>query len=209
MHPKGGRSGKTAHAVARAKSPLPGQPGKRPQRAWLEIGSAKDRERMFSSENDAGRAIEKKMKQLLDRPVDAGGDFVVAAYERRVRDLEVQKALLAEKIANYGKPLASFGETYRTAFYFLANLWKLWQSDRIEDRRAVLRLVFAEKLPYARNEGYRTAEISMPFKLIGEMTMLDSDMVPRRGLEPPRLAAHGPEPCASTNSATWAGAPPM
>ena len=30
-------------------------------------------------------------------------------------------------------------------------------------------------------------------------------MVPRRGLEPPRLAAHGPEPCASTNSATWAG----
>ncbi len=29
-------------------------------------------------------------------------------------------------------------------------------------------------------------------------------MVPRRGLEPPHLAAHGPEPCASTNSATWA-----
>lgn len=33
---------------------------------------------------------------------------------------------------------------------------------------------------------------------------LRSRMVPRRGLEPPRLAAHGPEPCASTNSATWA-----
>ena len=29
-------------------------------------------------------------------------------------------------------------------------------------------------------------------------------LVPRRGLEPPHLAAHGPEPCASTNSATWA-----
>ncbi len=32
----------------------------------------------------------------------------------------------------------------------------------------------------------------------------NSQLVPRRGLEPPRLAAHGPEPCASTNSATWA-----
>src|SRR5690606_11272744 len=31
-------------------------------------------------------------------------------------------------------------------------------------------------------------------------------VVPRRGLEPPHLAAHGPEPCASTNSATWAHA---
>lgn len=29
-------------------------------------------------------------------------------------------------------------------------------------------------------------------------------MVPRRGLEPPRLAAQVPETCASTNSAIWA-----
>ena len=29
-------------------------------------------------------------------------------------------------------------------------------------------------------------------------------MVPTEGFEPPHLAAHGPEPCASTNSATWA-----
>ena len=29
-------------------------------------------------------------------------------------------------------------------------------------------------------------------------------LVPTEGLEPPHLAAHGPEPCASTNSATWA-----
>ena len=28
--------------------------------------------------------------------------------------------------------------------------------------------------------------------------------VPRTGLEPARLAAHAPETCASTNSATWA-----
>src|SRR5471032_1822215 len=29
-------------------------------------------------------------------------------------------------------------------------------------------------------------------------------MVPTEGLEPPHPKAHGPEPCASTNSATWA-----
>ena len=29
-------------------------------------------------------------------------------------------------------------------------------------------------------------------------------LVPRTGIEPARLAAHAPETCASTNSATWA-----
>ena len=29
-------------------------------------------------------------------------------------------------------------------------------------------------------------------------------LVPKRGLEPPHPKAHGPEPCASTNSAIWA-----
>ena len=29
-------------------------------------------------------------------------------------------------------------------------------------------------------------------------------LVPTEGLEPPHLTTHGPEPCASTNSATWA-----
>src|SRR6478736_5834554 len=33
-----------------------------------------------------------------------------------------------------------------------------------------------------------------------------TSVVPRRGLEPPRLAALVPETSASTNSATWAGA---
>lgn len=31
--------------------------------------------------------------------------------------------------------------------------------------------------------------------------------VPRRGLEPPRLAAHPPQGCLATNYNTWAGVP--
>jgi hypothetical protein len=127
------------------------------------------------------RLIERKIEQLLDRVVDAEGDSVVKAYEKRIRDLEQEKALTRERIANCGKPLKSFGETYRTAFDFLANPCKLWHSPRIEDRRAVLKLVFAEKLPYARNEGYRTAQISMPFKMLGAMnSMTKQDGAPSR-----------------------------
>jgi site-specific DNA recombinase len=68
-----------------------------------------------------------------------------------------------------GRPIASFGETYRTASALHANPCKHWHSNRVEDRRAVLELVFAHRLAYARDEGYRTAVISMPFKLLGDI----------------------------------------
>lgn len=130
------------------------------------------------------KLVEKKVDQLLDRIVDATSDSVVRAYEKRIKDLEMQKAVMRDRIANCGKPLKSFSETYRTAFDFLASPCKLWHSPHIEDRRAVLKLVFAEKLPYARGEGYRTAQISMPFKMIGGMKMAENEVVRPTGVEP-------------------------
>ena len=142
--------------------------------------------------------IERKVDALLDRIVDADSASIVKAYEKRIRDLETQKAVMRERIENCGKPLAGFSETYRTAFDFLANPCKLWHSDKLEDRRAVLKLVFSERLTYVRGEGYRTAQISMPFKLLGGIKMLKKEMVRVVGLEPTLLAETEFESVAST-----------
>ncbi|GEC17379.1 hypothetical protein [Nitrobacter winogradskyi] len=56
--------------------------------------------------------IERKVHALLDRIVDAGSDSIVKAYEKRIRDLETQKALMQDLIANCGRPLTSFSEAY-------------------------------------------------------------------------------------------------
>jgi site-specific DNA recombinase len=131
------------------------------------------------------RLIERKIEALLDRIVDANGEAVIAAYEKRIAELETQKALMRERIANCGRPLKSFGDTYRTAFDFLANPYNLWTSPRIEDRRAVLKLVFADRLTWVRGEGYRTAKISMPFKVLGSINMQKKEVVEVSGIEPP------------------------
>ena len=48
----------------------------------------------------------------------------------------------------------------------------------------MLKLEFAEKRSYAPGEGYRTAQISMPFKVLGDLKMDKKEMVPGTGIEP-------------------------
>ncbi len=115
-------------------------------------------------------------------------------------EYESRKALLGERIANCGRPLPDYDETFRTAMEFLANPYKLWVSDRLEDRRAVLKLVFADRLAYAKDEGFRTAETSLPFKALEGFSGSKKEMVPLVGLEPTHLAVLDFESSASTIS---------
>ncbi len=101
---------------------------------------------------------------------------MIAAFEDRVRKLETDKLLVLERMADAGRPKSSFDQTLRTALDFLANPWNLWKSGRLEDKKTVLKLVFADRLRYARNEGFRTADMSLPFKLLGGLTGGEKDL---------------------------------
>lgn len=113
-----------------------------------------------------------KIDQLLDRIVDTDSPTVVKAYEKKIAQLEVQQVITAEKIANSGNSARPFEETYTTALEFLAKPHKLWASERYEDKRAVLKLAFTERITYVRNEGYTTAKTALPFKWLGDFSGL-------------------------------------
>ena len=129
-------------------------------------------------------ATERKIEQLVDRLVEASSTAAVSAYEKRLQALEESRVGLTERIANCGRPLQSFDEAFRTAFEFLGNPQKLWVSERIEDKRMVCRMVFAGKLPYARNEGFRTAPIAQPFRVLEGLKGCRKEMVGAAGIEP-------------------------
>ena len=128
--------------------------------------------------------VEKQMEQFLDRIADTNIPSVITAYENRIRKLEEQKIVLTEKLASDSRPLKSFDESLRTALAFLANPWKLWESERLEHKRTMLKLAFSERLAYVRNEGFRTVNLALPFKALAGFAGDESKMVGRVGLEP-------------------------
>ena len=128
--------------------------------------------------------VERQVDQFLDRIADASVPSVIAAYESRIKALEDRKIVLVEKIGATGPPARSFDETLRTALQFLASPCQLWNSDRFEDKRTVLKLAFVDRLVYKRNEGFRTPHFSLPFKALAHFKMSDFKMAEREGFEP-------------------------
>jgi DNA invertase Pin-like site-specific DNA recombinase len=121
---------------------------------------------------------DKQVSALLDRIMVTENSAVVSAYENRITELQAQKLRLETKVKKCGTSLPDFETSFRTAFDFLSNPYKIWASEHIEDKRAVLKLAFTDNLIYDRNEGFRTASIAEPFRLCKELTMGKSSMVP-------------------------------
>jgi site-specific DNA recombinase len=135
--------------------------------------------------------IERKINSYLDRIIEAENSSVIKAYEGKVQELELQKAVMEEKIANCGRALPNFADHSRAALQLLRNPYELWAEGQFADRRNVLRLCFTTKLIYDKNEGYRTAQKALPFRALEGLNDPKSDMVRLGGLEPPRPKVNG------------------
>ncbi|MEL6220958.1 MAG: recombinase zinc beta ribbon domain-containing protein, partial [Pseudomonadota bacterium] len=134
--------------------------------------------------------LSKQIDALLDRIVEAESPTVISAYEKKIAKLERERLLLADQARSADQPKHSFDEMFELAFGFLANPWKLWESGQLTLRRMVLRLAFAEPAVYDRNTGVRTPKTTIPFNVLGELTMQNCELVRSRRLELPRVLPH-------------------
>lgn len=111
-------------------------------------------------------SADKKIALLVDRVMASNSSTIISRYEEEIEKLEREKLVLAEKTARCGTALPDYDETFRTAFDFLANPYELWRNGTYEDKRIVLKLTLDANLEYDWNQGVRTAELSLPFRLL-------------------------------------------
>ncbi|HNP84052.1 MAG TPA: recombinase family protein [Nitrospira sp.] len=158
-----------------------------------------DRRRLSGNETQAMKTqllvLDERTEKLLNRLIETDNRTAIQKYENEVTRLEEEKLLIREKIQKCGRPLEPFEDCFRTAMTFLANPCHYWSSDRLEDKRMVLRLVFAKRLAYHRQEGFRTAkneELSLPFRYLKNLGPSQYEMVRPVGIEPTTLSLEGP-----------------
>ncbi len=114
-------------------------------------------------------SLDKEIDAIVERILGTQNTRVISRYEERISDLEKQKALLGEKLANQATPKGTWDEKLEPVLTFLANPYKLWESGDITLRRMVLKLAFAGQIQYCRNEGARTPKMALPFKALGAL----------------------------------------
>ena len=150
-------------------------------KAWsMRLAQAKAAKASWAEQE---KAIGKQIEQLVDRVVEASSPTAISAYEKRISRLEKEKLLLTEKRTRGTAPKHTFEQMFERAMLFLSNPWKLWISERLEDKRTVLKLMFAARLPYHRKNGFRTPQVSEPFVFLGLCTG-KCEMAHPRGFEP-------------------------
>ena len=128
--------------------------------------------------------LEREIDNFLDRIGETGSAHAAKAYERKIERLEKDKLLKQEKLGQMGIPANAASKNIELALGFLSNPWKIWISGNSEHRKLVLKLAFAERLPYQRKEGYRTPQASVIFRFLGNFGQ-NLEMVPGGGIEPP------------------------
>ena len=125
--------------------------------------------------------IEKDIDRFLTRIVETEQPTVIAAYERKISELEKQKLLAVEKLANGARPRKAFEELFELALGFLSNPCKLWESGHLPLRKMVLRLTFSERLSYHRETGFSNPNLSLPFSLLTDIGRGEIEMArPKR-----------------------------
>ena len=129
--------------------------------------------------------INRKIEKLIDLIIEAKSPSLTQSYENRMNNLECEKLILDEKIAKCAPPIGGHNKIYRTVTKFLENPYVLWDTGVLSNQRAVLKLVFANNLTWARGKGLRTVEISLPFKMLESFSA--QKMAKRNVVGPPRL----------------------
>lgn len=136
--------------------------------AW-DQGAAHTQTRLRALRAERDR-INTSIDKMLDAVTQVSSPAVIASFERKIGEMENQRLVVEERMAVSENPRASFDESVRTALAFLRTPWKLWSFGDYDHKRLLLKLAFTKRVEWVLKEGFRTAELALPFRALANFS---------------------------------------
>ena len=128
--------------------------------------------------------IRLKMRNLIDRLSKTENENLIKAYESELEKLSNEEQVLENQTQFMRSRKPDFGTALDITFNFLKNPYLYWKKDDIKSKHLVLKLVFEDRIIYDRENGFGTANLSLPLRVF-ELSMLGNSCdVDPTGLEP-------------------------
>ncbi len=129
------------------------------------------------------KALDKQQNAVLTRLVETTNDKVATALETKIAQIEDQKLILQEKLAQSAKPREAKPHDFELLRRFLSNPWDIYNNGTLAMKKTVLKLAFTAPLSFDRKTGFRTPQTSVIFEFLDNLTS-KCEMVHLRGFEP-------------------------
>lgn len=124
--------------------------------------------------------VRAKIRNFLDRLSKTNNENLIRAYEKEIEALTNEEQILENQVAVMRSRRPDFGTALEVTFSFLKSPYTYWMKDDLKAKHLVLKLVFADRIVYDRNNGFGTANLSLPlrvFELNSASNSSDVDMV--------------------------------
>jgi site-specific DNA recombinase len=109
------------------------------------------------------KSADHAVARLTARLLETDDRSIIKIYENQLKELEMHRQLVAAQAAQSYQVDTTFEGALGTVFDFIGNPLSLWESGDLEDKRLVLKLAFAKKIPFDKETGFGTAVTSLPF----------------------------------------------
>jgi len=108
-------------------------------------------------------AIIEEKNSLIQR-ITKVTDTVAKEFEKRIEELSKQEAIVSDQITNPAIKGISFETALEAVLAYIKNPSDKWENGVLNDKRLVLKLVFTGKISYDYENGFGTANYSLPIK---------------------------------------------
>lgn len=141
------------------------------------VSKKQEHKRLLSAKKNDLEKIEEEITLLMDKCLRTKDEDLSEMYEGHLKTLKLKKEALKDVTEQLSSVDTSLEDALGTITEFISNPAAMWESGDFEEQRLVLKLAFAERLPFDKDKGFGTAGKSLPFRVLEGLRPVKSKMV--------------------------------